>query len=101
MHHSRSMREMRKCLQVVYTITQPNVDDDLLLIEDTTGSHSVYVEYVVSSSDNPHPQSDVAFNNYGKAASQSLIRTQAPNSALRSWPSKAVQTQSKSSATAR
>src|SRR5438128_11311806 len=39
-----------------YTITQPNIDDHLLLIEDTTGSHSVSVEYVVPSSVNPHPQ---------------------------------------------
>jgi len=31
-----------------YTITQPNADDNLLLIEDPTGSHSVYVEYVMT-----------------------------------------------------
>jgi len=34
-----------------YTVTQPEADDNLLLIEDASGSHSVYVEYVVASSE--------------------------------------------------
>ncbi len=47
-----------------YTVTQPNVDDSLLLIEDASGSHSVFVEYVVAPSDTPHAQTDVTFNKY-------------------------------------
>ena len=78
-----------------YTITQPNVDDNLLLIEDTTGSHSVYVEYVVTSSDNPHPQSDVTFNKYGKADFLSLIWIQGQNSGMQILPSKAEQNAAK------
>jgi len=82
-----------------YTITQPNVDDNLLLIEDTAGS--VYVEYVVTSSDNPHPQSDVAFNKYGKADFLSLIWIQGQNSGMQILPSKAEQNAAKAAAAER
>ena len=84
-----------------YTITQPNMDDNLLLIEDTTGSHSVYVEYVVTSSDNPHPQSDVTFNKYGKADFLSLIWIQGQNSGMQILPSKAEQNAAKAAAAER
>src|SRR5437016_14097377 len=40
-----------------YTITQPNVDDNLLLIEDNTGSQSRYVEYVMTHTEKPTTQS--------------------------------------------
>src|SRR5438876_7816589 len=33
-----------------YAVTQPNADDNLLLIEDVSGSHSVFVEYVAAPS---------------------------------------------------
>src|SRR5882762_6409049 len=48
-----------------YTVSQPNADDNLLLIEDASGSHSVFVEYDVITSNTPHAQSDVTFNKYG------------------------------------
>src|SRR5882762_4299452 len=47
-----------------YTVSQANLDDNLLLIEDTSRSHSAFVEYVVASSDTPHAQTDVTFNKY-------------------------------------
>ncbi len=46
-----------------YTVTQPNFDDNLLLIEDAGGSHSVFVEYVVAPTDTPRPQTDVPSKN--------------------------------------
>jgi hypothetical protein len=49
-----------------YRVTQPDIDANLLLVEDTNGSHSVFVEYEVVSSDTPHADSDVTFNQYGK-----------------------------------
>jgi hypothetical protein len=49
-----------------YTVSQPGPDNSLLLIEDANGSHSVFLEYVVVSSDTPHARSDVTFNKYGK-----------------------------------
>jgi hypothetical protein len=39
-----------------YTVTQPDADDNVLLIEDASGSHSVFIEYEVTSSDTPHPR---------------------------------------------
>jgi hypothetical protein len=84
-----------------YTITQPSVDDNLLLIEDTTGSHSVYVEYVVNSLDNPHPQSDVTFNKYGKADFLTLIWIQGQDSGMQILPSKAEQNAAKAAAAER
>jgi hypothetical protein len=84
-----------------YTITQPNADDNLLLIEDTTGSHSVYVEYVVTPSDNHHPQSDVTFNKYGKADFLSLIWIQGQDSGMQILPSKAEQNAAKAVAAER
>ena len=56
-----------------YTLSQPDPDDNVLLIEDASGSHSVFVEYEVTSSDTPHAQTDVSFNKYGKADFLSLI----------------------------
>jgi hypothetical protein len=45
-----------------YTVTQPDPSDKVLLIEDASGSHSVFVEYDLASSDTRHAQSDVTFN---------------------------------------
>ena len=56
-----------------YSASQPNADDNLLLIEDANGSHSVFVEYVVAHSDTPHAQSDVTFNKYGNVDFLSAI----------------------------
>jgi hypothetical protein len=71
-----------------YTITQPDADDNLLLIEDTT-------------SDNPHPQSDVTFNKYGKADFLSLIWIQGQDSGMQILPSKAEQNAAKTAAAER
>jgi len=81
-----------------YTVTQPEADDTLLLNEDASGSHSVYVEYVVASSDTPHAQSDVTFNKYGKADFLSLIWVQGENSGMQILPSKAERNAAKAAA---
>ncbi len=39
-----------------YTVSQPNADDNVLLIEDASGSHQVFVEYVIASSDTRMPR---------------------------------------------
>src|SRR5438067_13386985 len=39
-----------------YTVTQQDADDRLLLIEDGSGSHSAFVEYVVAQTDTPRPE---------------------------------------------
>lgn len=74
-----------------YTVTQPDADSDILLIEDSDGSHSVFVEYEVVSSDTPHSQSDVTFNKYGKAEFLSTVWIQGRKSAMQMLPSKIEQ----------
>jgi len=74
-----------------YTVTQPNFDDNLLLIEDADGSHSVFVEYVVAPTDTPRPQTDVTFKKYGTVEFLSAIWIQGRNSEMQILPSKAEQ----------
>src|ERR1700692_4047448 len=65
-----------------YTVTQPNVDDNLLLIENASGSHSAFVEYVVAPSNTPQGQTDVIFNKYGNVEILGAIRIQGRSSEM-------------------
>jgi len=56
-----------------YRLTQPDADSNLLLLESASGSHSVFVEYEVVSSETRHTQSDVTFNKYGNVDFLSAI----------------------------
>jgi hypothetical protein len=71
-----------------YTATQPSFDDSLLLIEDASGSHSVFVEYVIANSDTPHAESDVTFNKYGKVDFLSAIWVEGDDTTMQILPSK-------------
>ena len=81
-----------------YTITQPDADASLLLIEDSTGSHSAFVEYEVVSSNTSHTQSDVTFNKYGNVDFLSTIWVQGQDSEMRIPPSKIENNTAKSAA---
>jgi len=78
-----------------YTATQPNVDDNLLLIEDAGGSHSAFVEFVVAPSETPQAQTDVTFNKYGNVEFLGAIRIQGRSSEMQIQPSKAEQNAAK------
>jgi hypothetical protein len=78
-----------------YTVTQPNVDDNLLLIEDANGSHSAFVEYVVAPSNTPHAQTDVTFNKYSNVDFLSTIVIEGRNSEMQILRSKAEQNAAK------
>ncbi|SRR5712692_109386 len=78
-----------------YTVTQPNVDDNLLLVEDAGGSHSAFGEFVVAPSDTPQVQTDVTFNKYDKVEFLSAIWIQGRNSEMQILPSKAEQNAAK------
>jgi hypothetical protein len=78
-----------------YTVSQPNADDNLLLIEDASGSQSVFVEYVVAPSNTPHAQSDVTFNKYGNVDVLGAIWVQGRNSERQILPSKVEQNAAK------
>jgi hypothetical protein len=78
-----------------YTVTQPNADDNLLLIEDASGLHSVFVEYVIAHSETPHVQSDVTFNKYGNVEFLSAIWVDGRKSEMQIVPSKFEQNAAK------
>jgi hypothetical protein len=74
-----------------YTVSQPDADTELLLIEDANGSHSVFVEYEIASSNSAHTQNDVTFNKYGDRDFLSAISVQGRNSEMQILPSKVEQ----------
>ncbi len=80
-----------------YTVSVPNADDNLLLIEDLNGSHAAFVEYAVTS-DTPHTQSDVTFNKYGKDEFLSQVWAEGQDSGMRILPSKTEQDAAKAAA---
>jgi hypothetical protein len=82
-----------------YTVTQPDMDANLLLIEDDNGSHSAYVEYEIVTANTPQAQSDVTFNKYGKVDFLSAISVEGQNSEMQIVPSKVEQNAAKAAAT--
>lgn len=78
-----------------YTVTQPNLDDNLLLIEDASGSHSAFVEFVVAPSNAAHAQTDVTFNKYGSVDFLSAIWIEGRTSEMQALPSKVEQNAAK------
>ncbi len=71
-----------------YTVTQQDIDANLLLIENAGGSHSAFVEYVVAPSVTAHAQTDVTFNKYGKVEFLGATRVQGSDSEMQIVPSK-------------
>ncbi|HEY4780324.1 MAG TPA: hypothetical protein VIH54_00810, partial [Chthoniobacterales bacterium] len=78
--------------------SQPNADDKLLLIEDTSGSHSAFVEYEVVTSNTPHAQTDVTFNKYGNVDFLSAIWVEGRKSEMQILPAKVEQNAGKAAA---
>jgi hypothetical protein len=81
-----------------YTVTQPEPGDNLLLIEDASGSHSAFMEYVIVHSETPHAQSDVTFNKYGNVDFLSAIWVDGRKSEMQILPSKVEQNAAKAAA---
>jgi aspartate/glutamate racemase len=74
-----------------YAVTQPDIDDNLLLIEDASASHSAYVEFIVAPSNTPHAKTDVTFNKYTNVDFLSAIWIEGRTSEMQILPSKAEQ----------
>jgi hypothetical protein len=72
-----------------YRVTPVQEEARLLLIEDATGSHSVYVEFAPTHADNPHPQTDVTFNTYGKEDFLNQLWIQGQTYGMQMLPGKA------------
>jgi hypothetical protein len=84
-----------------YAISQPDVDSSFLLVEDADGSHSVFVEYEVASSNTSPAESDVTFNKYGNDEFLSAVWLQGQESEMRILPSKVEQNAAKAAAAAK
>jgi len=54
-------------------VSQSDPGTQMLLLENTSGSHSIFLEYTPTSSETPHPQTDVTFNKYGDREFITLI----------------------------
>ena len=75
-----------------YRVTQPD------MLETANGSHSVFVEYEVVSSNTPHTESDVTFNKYGKVEFLNALCVQGQQSEMQIMPSKIEQNTAKAAA---
>jgi hypothetical protein len=62
-----------------YRVTQPDANGFVLLIENESGSHSAFVDFNPTSSEQPHPQTDVTFNKYGGVDFLNLLWVQEQN----------------------
>src|SRR5258708_13875436 len=84
-----------------YTASVPNAEDNLLLIEDADGTHSGFVEYLVTASNTPHTESDVTFNKYGKDEFLSEVWVEGEDSGIQILSSKTEQNAAKPAAAER
>jgi len=78
-----------------YTVTQPNIDDNLLLVEDASGSDSTFVEFVVAPSATAQGKTDVSFTKYGDVEFLGAIRIEGEASEMQILPSKVEQNAAK------
>jgi len=63
-----------------YTVTQPDDNAELLLIESADRSHSVFVEYVADGSDTPPSKTEITFSKYANAEFLSRISVEGQSS---------------------
>jgi hypothetical protein len=63
-----------------YTVTQPDLNAELLLLESADGSHSVFVEYMTDESNTPASKTEITFNKYANTEFLGRISVQGQNS---------------------
>jgi len=74
-----------------YKVTQPDANDQLLLVESADGAHSVFVEYVPVDSAEPSKKSEVTFKKYGSTDFLNSISVQGDDSGMKILQTKAEQ----------
>jgi len=74
-----------------YRVTQPDANDQLLLVESADGVHSVFVEYVPVDSAEPSKKSEVTFKKYGSTDFLNSISVQGDDSGMKILQTKAEQ----------
>ena len=72
-----------------YKVTQPDLNDDLLLVENINGgAHSVFVEFVPTHSAQPHSKSDITFRKIGDTDYLNRVWIEGQNYGIKIAPSK-------------
>jgi hypothetical protein len=82
-----------------YKVTQPDANDDLLLVEGINGAHSVFVQFEPTHSAQPHRQSDITFQKIGDTDYLSRVWIEGQNYGIKIAPSK-VETEAAADANA-
>src|SRR5258708_3081511 len=82
-----------------YKVSQPDADDDLLLVESIDRKHSVFVEFEPTQSAQPHRESDITFQKYGDTDYLNRVWIEGQNYGIKIAPSK-VETEAAAAANA-
>jgi len=72
-----------------YKITQSDMDESILQIQSTDGTHSALVEFIPTHSAQPHPHSDVTFHKYGDTEYLNRIWVEGQEYGMKVDPTKA------------
>ena len=83
-----------------YRVTQPDANDQLLLVESADGAYSVFVEYVPIDSAEPSAKSEVTFKKYGSTDFLNSISVQGDDSGMKILQTKAEQNAAKTATAA-
>jgi hypothetical protein len=83
-----------------YTVSQPDINAKVLLIESPTGGHSAFVDYLPVEADAPPSKSQITFNKYGTTDFLNLITLQGQKSEMQIVESQAEQDAAKADAAA-
>jgi hypothetical protein len=84
-----------------YTVTQGDSTEPVLQIENTTGTHTAFLDYISTSAESPHAQTDVTFNKYGKVDFLNLLWVQGQNQGMQIVQTKAEQLAAKTASQTR
>jgi hypothetical protein len=72
-----------------YKVTQPDLNDDLLLVENVNGgARSVFVEFIPTRSAQAHPKSDVTFEKIGDTDYLNRVWIEGQNYGIKATPTK-------------
>ncbi len=72
-----------------YKITQSDMDESILQIQSTDGTHSALVEFIPTHSAQPHPHSDVTFHKHGDTEYLNRIWVEGQEYGMKVDPTKA------------
>jgi hypothetical protein len=83
-----------------YTLTQPDADEQVLLIESKDGSYSVLLQYQPEESNAPSAKTEITFNKYGETEFLSGVSVQGQDSGMQILQTKAEKNAAKAATAA-